>query len=82
MFLTVMVLFAISFGTLAIFYYWKPKLLFLSLPIALGIDAFVFWDAFSYYEGRLPMILGTIVQLSVQAVMAWSIKTSVAKKSH
>lgn len=75
MFLTVMILFAISFGALAIFYYWKPNFIFLSLLIALGIDIFVFWSAFSYYEGRLLMILATIVQLSLQAIMAWHIKT-------
>lgn len=77
--LTVLILFGISFLTLAIFRYLKPNLLILSLPLALIIDLVVFWYAFSYYEGRLPMILAAIVQLSLQAMMAFHIKATVIK---
>lgn len=76
MLLTMIIMAAISFGTLAIFYYWKSNFVFLSLPLAFCIDIAVFWYAFSYYEGRLPMILATIVQLGLQAMMAYYLKTA------
>lgn len=77
--ITVLVLFAISFVSLGLFRFLKPKLLLLSLSMAFAFDLVVFWDAFSYYEGRLPMILSTIVQLALQAMLAVYMKDGCLK---
>lgn len=62
------------------FYYIKRKYIWLSLILAVIVDVILYWDEFSYYEGRPFIIFFTFVQIAVMAIIILILKMAAAKK--
>lgn len=62
------------------FYFIKRKYIWLSLILAVIVDVIMYWDEFSYYEGRSFVIFFTFVQIAVMAIIILILKTVAAKK--
>lgn len=62
------------------FYFIKRKYIWLSLILAVIVDVILYWDEFSYYEGRPFIIFFTFVQIAVMAIIILILKTVAAKK--
>lgn len=54
---------------LALFYSLKPQLAWISIPCAVIIELFLYWENFSYYEARGLMILLTVMQIVIMAII-------------
>ncbi len=57
-----------------VFYLLKPKWSWLSILCAVVIEVLVYWLEFSYYESRGIMILFTIAQVIVMAIILLILK--------
>lgn len=57
-----------------VFYFFKPKYAWLSIPCAVVIEVILFWLEFSYYESRGLMILLTVVQILIMALVLFVVK--------
>ena len=62
------------------FYFIKRKYIWLSLILAVAVDVILYWDEFSYYEGRPFIIFFTFVQIAVMAIIILILKIAAAKK--
>lgn len=62
------------------FYFIKRKYIWFSLILAVIVDVIMYWDEFSYYEGRPFVIFFTFVQIAVMAIIILILKTVAAKK--
>lgn len=63
----------------AAFYFIKREYIWLSLILTVLIDLLVYWDDFSYYEARPLMIIFTLAQIAVMAIIILILKTAVSK---
>lgn len=61
------------------FYFIKRKYIWLSLILAVIVDVILYWDEFSYYEGRPFIIFFTFVQIAVMAIVILILKMIAAK---
>lgn len=55
-------------------YFIKYKYIWLSLALAVIVDTSVYWREFGYYEARPLMIILTVVQLLVIAIIIYILK--------
>ena len=62
-----------------ILYFIKRKFIWLSLILAVIIDLIVYWDDFSYYEARPIMIIFTLAQIAVMAIIILILKIVIPK---
>lgn len=60
-------------------YFVKRKYIWLSLILAAVVEVIVYWSDFSYYEARPLMIIFTLVQLAVMAIIILILKNAVPK---
>ena len=61
--------FLLTFVTPILFFLISRKYVWLSIPLAVLVELLVNWRTFTYYESRGLMILVTLFQLAIMAVI-------------
>lgn len=72
--------FLLTFVTPILFFLISRKYVWLSIPLTVLVELLVNWRNFTYYESRSLMILVTLFQLVVMAIVIILLKTVLSKK--
>lgn len=72
--------FLLTFVTPILFFLISRKYVWLSIPLTAFVELLVNWRNFTYYESRGLMILVTLFQLAIMAVVIILLKTVLSKK--
>lgn len=72
--------FLLTFVTPILFFLISRKYVWLSIPLTVLVELLVNWRNFTYYESRGLMILVTLFQLVVMAIVIILLKTVLSKK--
>lgn len=65
---------------IALFYSLKPQFAWISIPCTVIIELFLYWEIFSYYEARGLMILLTMLQIVIMAIILFVLRWRSIKK--
>ena len=72
--------FLLTFVTPILFFLISRKYVWLSIPLTVLVELLVFWRNFTYYESRGLMILVTLFQLAIMAVVIILLRSAFTKK--
>lgn len=72
--------FLLTFVTPILFFLISRKYVWLSIPLTVLVELLVNWGNFTYYESRGLMILVTLFQLVVMAVIIILLRSAFTKK--
>ena len=72
--------FLLTFVTPILFFLISRKYVWLSIPLTVLVELLVNWRNFTYYESRGLMILVTLFQLAIMAIVIILLKTVLSKK--
>lgn len=63
------IVFPLTFIVPVVFYFINRKYAWLSILLTVIVEVIINWDNFCYYESRGLMILVTVVQIAVMAII-------------
>ena len=72
--------FLLTFVTPILFFLISRKYVWLSIPLTVLVELLVKWRNVTYYESRGLMILVTLFQLAIMAIVIILLKTVLSKK--
>ena len=72
--------FLLTFVTPILFFLISRKYVWLSIPLTVLVELLVNWRNFTYYESRGLMILVTLFQLAIMAVVIILLRSAFTKK--
>lgn len=72
--------FLLTFVTPILFFLISRKYVWLSIPLTVLVELLVNWRYFTYYESRGLMILVTLFQLAIMAVVIILLRSAFTKK--
>ena len=72
--------FLLTFVTPILFFLISRKYVWLSIPLTMLVELLVNWRNFTYYESRGLMILVTLFQLAIMAVVIILLRSAFTKK--
>lgn len=72
--------FLLTFVTPILFFLISRKYVWLSIPLTVLVEFLVNWRNFTYYESRGLIILVTLFQLAIMAIVIILLKTVLSKK--
>ena len=72
--------FLLTFVTPILFFLISRKYVWLSIPLTVLVELLVNWRNFTYYESRVLMILVTLFQLAIMAVVIILLRSAFTKK--
>ena len=72
--------FLLTFVTPILFFLISRKYVWLSIPLTVLVELLVKWRNFTYYESRGLMILVTLFQLAIMAVVIILLRSAFTKK--
>ena len=72
--------FLLTFVTPILFFLISRKYVWLSIPLTVLVELLVNWGNFTYYESRGLMILVTLFQLAIMAVVIILLRSAFTKK--
>ena len=72
--------FLLTFVTPILFFLISRKYVWLSIPLTVLVELLVNWRKFTYYESRGLMILVTLFQLAIMAVVIILLRSAFTKK--
>ena len=72
--------FLLTFVTPILFFLISRKYVCLSIPLTVLVELLVNWRTFTYYESRGLMILVTLFQLAIMAVVIILLRSAFTKK--
>lgn len=72
--------FLLTFVTPILFFLISRKYVWLSIPLTVLVELLVNWRSFTYYESRGLMILVTLFQLAIMAVVIILLRSAFTKK--
>ncbi len=72
--------FLLTFVTPILFFLISRKYVWLSIPLTVLVELLVNWRNFTYYESRSLMILVTLFQLAIMAVVIILLRSAFTKK--
>ena len=72
--------FLLTFVTPILFFLLSRKYVWLSIPLTVLVELLVNWRTFTYYESRSLMILVTLFQLAIMAVVIILLSSAFTKK--
>ena len=72
--------FLLTFVTPILFFLISRKYVWLSIPLTVLAELLVNWRTFTYYESRGLMILVTLFQLAIMAVVIILLRSAFTKK--
>ena len=72
--------FLLTFVTPILFFLISRKYVWLSIPLTVLVELLVNWRNFTYYESRGLMILVTLFQLAIMAVVIFLLRSAFTKK--
>lgn len=72
--------FLLTFVTPILFFLISRKYVWLSIPLTVLVELLVNWRTFTYYESRGLMILVTLFQLAIMAVVIILLRSAFTKK--
>ena len=72
--------FLLTFVTPILFFLISRKYVWLSIPLTVLVELLVNWRNFTYYESRGLMILVTLFQLAIMAVVTILLRSAFTKK--
>ena len=72
--------FLLTFVTPILFFLISRKYVWLSIPLTVLVELLVNWRNFTYYESRGLMILVTLLQLAIMAVVIILLRSAFTKK--
>ena len=72
--------FLLTFVTPILFFLISCKYVWLSIPLTVLVELLVNWGNFNYYESRGLMILVTLFQLAIMAVVIILLRSAFTKK--
>ena len=70
----------LTFVTPILFFLISRKYVWLSIPLTVLVELLVNWRNFTYYESRGLMILVTLFQLAIMAVVIILLRSAFTKK--
>ena len=74
--------FLLTFVTPILFFLISRKYVWLSIPLTVLVELLVNWRNFTYYESRGLMILVTLFQLAIMAVVIILLRSAFRKRKH
>ena len=72
--------FLLTFVTPILFFLISRKYVWLSIPLTVLVELLVNWRTFTYYESRGLIILVTLFQLAIMAVVIILLRSAFTKK--